>query len=112
MSISAFIYFFYFALATALPSPKDAVHTDPTMSHGNSSSGGNSTANFTVPTKGGIKLSADAAAIFKDNQALLKDQEAKAKQTENGDLLESVSGGWWDDIEAEYVWHLSLKSHC
>lgn len=100
------IHFIYLALTTALPSPKDVAPTDHTTSHGNStSSGGNSTSNSTMPTKGGIELTPNPDSIFKDDQALLKDQEAKAKTMEDEDLLESVSGGWWEDIEAEYVLH-------
>ena len=99
------IHLIYLALTTALPSPKDVAKTDHATSNGNSSSGGNSTSNSTMPTKGGIELTPNPKSIFKDDQALLKDQEAKAKTMEEEDLLESVSGGWWEDIEAEYVLH-------
>ena len=64
--------------------------------------GGNSTPNSLIPATGGIQLFPNAAEILKDNPALLKDQEAKAKRLEDGNLQESVSGGWWQDIEAKY----------
>ena len=90
-------------MTAAFPSPNLFIQRDNVTLEGNSSVGGNSTPNSLIPATGGIELFPNAADTLKDNPALLKDQEAKAKGLEDGSLLESVSGGWWQDIEAEYV---------
>ena len=79
----------------ALPSPYNLVDRDQTT---NASISGDSS-NITLPTSGGTVITPDPNKVFGDNQALLQEQEAKEKAIEDGDQLDSVSGGWWGDIE-------------
>lgn len=99
MYASALILSLCISYSKALPPAIGLVQRDNATLLGNSSLNGNSTGNSTSPPKGGVVVTPDPSKIFGDDQALLKDQEAKEKEIENGDKLDSVSGGWWEDIE-------------